>query len=125
MPYFTLHRTYVLRTTKGHSIGFVKGEKTWVPPACVPDAVAIGAVPEEDVDLLPEEAKPVVSLTPDERQKKIFEAFDTLVERNERGDFTASGMPHAKKVWGLVGFEVSNSERDAAWMAYQQAKAEA
>lgn len=119
MPLFTLHRNYVLRTTKGHSVGFVKDTPTWVPPECVPDAVAIGATAVNgNVDVLPEEERPAVHLTPDERQDRLFEAFKSLIARNERGDFTGSGLPNAKKLSSIVGFEVTNLERNAAWMAY-------
>lgn len=125
MPYFTLHRNYVLRTTKGHTINFVKGEPVWVPPMCVPDAVAIGAVAkDEGVDVLGEEEKPVVVLSPEERTAKIREAFETMLNRSERSDFTASGLPHAKRLSEMVGFEVGNRERDAEWQAYTQSKAE-
>ena len=76
MSMFTLHRNYILRTNKGHSIRFVKGEPTWVPPLCEVDAVAIGAVPQEGTDVLPPEAVPEKELTPAERKAKMFEAFD-------------------------------------------------
>lgn len=126
MPYFTLHRNYILRTTKGHSIAFTKGAKAWVPPICVPDAVAIGAVPEdESIDVLPAELAPKPELPADERKTRILAAIETLVARNERGDFTAAGMPHCKKLESLCGFEVYNRERDDVWMAYTKAKAEA
>lgn len=121
MPYFTLHRDFTLRTTKGHTIGFVKDAKTWVPPSCVPDAVGIGAIAQEEVeDVLGVEAKPVVQLEPHERKARLNEAFKVLVKRNERGDFTASGLPHCKKLESLVGFEVFTPERDEAWMDYRQ-----
>lgn len=119
MPLFTLHRNYVLRTTKGHSVGFVKDKPTWVPPECVPDAVAIGALAVDgNVNVLPDEERPEVYLTPDQRQSKLFEAFESLIARNERGDFTGSGLPNAKKLSSIVGFEVTNVERNAAWMAF-------
>lgn len=125
MPFFTLHRNYILRTTKGHSIEFKKGEPAWVPPLCVSDAVAIGAVSEEDVDVIGEEEKPVVTISVEDRQAKLFAAFDSLLARNERGDFTASGLPHVKKLEAIVDFEVSNRERDELWQQYSAAKAEA
>lgn len=120
MPYFTLHRTHVLRTTKGHSIGFVKGERTWVPPVCVPDAVAIGAVPEEEgVDVIGEE-KVQIDLSPEERKAKLFAAFKTLLDRNTRGDFGANGLPTTRRLEELVGFEVTNKERDATWLEFSK-----
>jgi hypothetical protein len=124
MPFFTLHRNYTLRTTKGHTIQFVKGQEVWVPPACVPDAVSIGAVSSEQTDTLGDEVAPVVIMAPEEREKAIFAAFDTLLARQDRGDFTASGLPHVKKVWDICGFEVTNRERDAAWQTYSSLKAE-
>jgi hypothetical protein len=127
MPYFTLHRTFVLRTTKGHTVSFAKGQPAWVPPMCVPDVVAIGAVAVEEGagDILGDEAAPVSSLSADERQQKLFAAFETMLNRSERNDFTASGLPHARRLTGMVGFDVGNRERDDAWQQYTQSKAEA
>lgn len=126
MPLFTLHRNFTLRTTKGHTIAFVKGQPVWVPPMCVPDAVSIGAVAvnADEGDVLGDEPQAVPALNPDERQAKLFEAFEVMLNRTERTDFTASGMPHAKKLTEMVGFDVANRERDAAWQAFTQSKAE-
>lgn len=123
MPFFTLHRNHILRTTKGFTVEFAKGEKTWVPPAVVPDAVAIGAVSDEEIEVLEGEVQPVSSISPEEREKALFDAFELLLARNDRGDFTASGLPHAKKLSEICGFEIGNRERDAAWMTYTQNKA--
>lgn len=120
MPNFTLHRTFILRTNKGHSIKFVKDQPTWVPPICIEDVIAIGAVPEENVDIIPEEELPPSDLPPDVRESKLYEAFDTLIARNERGDFTASNQPHCKKLQAIVGFAVTNNERDEVWRKYRQ-----
>lgn len=118
MPLFTLHRDFVLRTTKGHSIGFTKGQPVWVPPVCVPDAVAIGAVAvDEEVDVLGEE-KVVIPMTPQEREQKIFDAFTTMMARQERTDFGANGLPNAKKLSEAVGFDVGNRERDEMWRKF-------
>jgi hypothetical protein len=120
MPMFTLHRSFILRTTKGHSIGFVKGVPSWVPPICIEDAVAIGAQPvEEGVSVLPPENAPVVELTPEQREQKLFKAFELLLARNERGDFTASNQPHCKKLTAIVDFEVPIPERDEAWRKFR------
>jgi hypothetical protein len=120
MPQMTLHRNFVLRTTKGHSVRFVKGEPVLVPPICVEDAVAIGAIPvkEGEGDVIPEE--PVVPvLTQAERTAKINEALETMVKRQERNDFTGNGLPSTKKLEQLVGFEVHSRERDSAWKAFR------
>ena len=117
MPLFTLHRNYVLRTTKGHSIMFEKGKEVNVPDVCVNDAVAIGAIAVDatDGDVLGEEAKPERALTPDERKAKVFEAFGIMKTRGERNDFTASGIPNNKRLPALLGFDLTNAERDKYW----------
>lgn len=123
MPYFKLHRDYVLRTTKGHTIEFVKDQKAWVPPACVPDAVAIGAVSVDGVaDVLGEVAAAPIFMTPEEREAKLFAAFESLIARNERGDFGANGLPTTKKLYEMCGFEILNRERDEAWMKFTTSK---
>lgn len=120
MPLFTLHRNYVLRTTKGHTITFRKGEPTSVPPVIVSDAVAIGAIAVDgDVNVLGDEAVPTPSMTPDERKAKVFEAFGKMKIRNERNDFTASGVPDARRLQPLLGFEITSKERDTYWTEFR------
>jgi hypothetical protein len=87
MPEFTLHRNFVLRTTKGHAINFRKGKPTYVPPMCVPDAVAIGAqAVDGDADVLGEEVAEPIPLTQPERDAKIREAIgdDGRPQRTQR-----------------------------------------
>jgi hypothetical protein len=120
MPFFTLHRNHTLRTTKGFSVTFVKDEPAWVPPAGVPDAIAIGAIPQDkEVDVLGDDSAVVVQeISPEQRKAKLFEAFHTMLSRNVRGDFGANGLPANRKLESLCGFEVSNRERDTAWQEY-------
>lgn len=126
MPWFTLSRNYALSTTKGQSVNFKKGERTWVPKGIVQEALAIGAVPEEPIDsLLPEEALPERKVTDAaERKEKVFAAFEKLVLRSGRGDFSASGHPHPKKLEELTGFEMAQREREVLWEEYNTKKAE-
>jgi hypothetical protein len=120
MPNFTLHRNYVMRTTHGHTISFEKGKATHVPPICVPDAIAIGAIPEDaKITALGEETPEAVPLNTDQRKAAIFAAFTTMSSRTERSDFTASGVPNAKRMFPLTGFEVTTTERDARWVEYK------
>jgi hypothetical protein len=105
-------------------ISFKKGEKTWVPPAAVPFAIAIGAVPlegtiaDENFDPIPQDPKQPVTMSAEERKQKIYAAFEQLLLRSNRGDFTASGNPHVKKLSDIVGFDVGPGERDEMWVAY-------
>lgn len=122
MPLFTLHRNYILRTNKGQSIAFVKGKPTHVPPFCVEDVVAIGAiaVDAEDGDILGEELKPQPAMPPEERKAKVFEAFAIMKARKERGDFTASGVPDGRRLPALLGFEITSKERDSYWKDFRE-----
>jgi hypothetical protein len=124
MPLFTLHRNYVLRTTKGHAISFRKGEPTNIPPVCVEDAVAIGARPVEgDADNINEAPAPII-MSPAERKEKVFEAFRTMKARNERLDFTGTGIPNAKRLPQLLGFDITSRERDVFWQEFRSAERE-
>lgn len=122
MPKMVLHRDYVLVSKSGHAIGFKKGVAVNVPPSCYQEAVAIGAVDETGApaDVLPPEkvVKPAPSVL--ERTASIEAAFDLIVEKNERYDFTASGMPTAKAVGKLVDFAVETNELKGAWHAYRE-----
>lgn len=122
MPEMTLHRNYVLRTTKGHCIRFIKNEPVFVPPICLEDAVAIGAlaVTDGEDDILPDDEQAVV-LTQAERKAAIINAFDVMTARKERSDFTGNGLPNPKKLEQIVGFEVHSKERDNAWREYRVA----
>ena len=124
MPLFTFHRNYMLRTTKGHAISFEKDKPTNVPPVCVEEAVAIGAQPVDgDVDVLGEE-EAVVHLTPEERKEKMFKAFRTMVGREIREDFTGTGIPNAKRLPAMTGFDVTSKERDTYWQEFLAAERE-
>lgn len=120
MPLFTLHRNHILRTLFGHTIKFEKGVAVNVPQICVPDALAIGAVPAEGIEAIlePEEAA-VVQLSPTDRKAAVFKAFDVMSARGERMDFTASGVPNNKRLPALTGFELTTAERDAFWLEYK------
>ena len=121
MPNMVLHRSYVMRTKKGRSIRFVKDTPVLVPKELVPDAVAIGAVPEkgDQPDVIGDPDAPVV-LSPGERDAKILDAIKVMIERNERGDFTGSGQPDARRMAPLTGFTVDSNERDRIWRAYRE-----
>jgi hypothetical protein len=121
MPTFVLNRTHTLRTTFGHIINFHKNEPTHVPPECVKDAVAIGAQPTEgEIDVIGE-AKEDVVLSATERKELLNKAFTRLEVRQERGDFTAQGVPNLRVLEGMTGFSVQTKERDEAWQAYRDA----
>ena len=124
-----LGRKHVLATTKGHMIRFEKDEPTFVPPICVPDAVAIGASPVEGQkmpDLIQDEAVVNVGpVDPTEREKEMQSAIDKLVRANARKDFTAAGLPSTDAMTRVLGYDVSAAERNTAWQLYSNLKAQA
>ena len=130
MPWFTLHKTVLMSTTTGHGVNFIKGEAVWVPQVCVPNALALGAQPVDpqvvETVEVPNAAAPTPTpLTPEQKQKAFFDAFEKLLLRSARGDFTASGLPHIKQLEPMIGFPVSPPERDDYWTKYNESKQEA
>ena len=117
---FVLQRSFTLRTRLGHCITFEKGVPTNVPMALYKEAIAIGAIPEDQSILSRmEDAAEVTKrdpvMNPMLREKTIRDALMTMKERNLRGYFTAQGVPSLKQLEMLTGFEVDKLERDRMW----------
>jgi len=115
---FVLNRNKVITSTLGHSIEFRKGELTHVPKEMWNDVIAVGAVPETEIEEVEEKKAPV--LTGPERKEMIFAAFTVLVEKNEREAFTGNGSPHIRSVADVTGFPVDAKERDTMWAEFRQ-----
>lgn len=126
MPYYVLNRNYLLRSVKGHSVGFEKGQPAWVPPCVEPEAIAIGAERADGIktDVLPPEVEAVPTPTLDERQAVIYAAFDKIVARNDSKEFTGSGVPSVKAIERATPFEVDRNEIIKMWSEYRVMKAE-
>lgn len=120
---FILNRTFTLTTTTGHSIAFIKGMATHVPPEAQGAAVAIGAIPE--TDLAKEEAPSREPVIPSVRKAMLMAAIDEIVKGNGREDFSGTGAPHLHAIARIAGFGIDNRERDALWDEYMQGKASA
>lgn len=123
MPDFILNRNHRLISLTGHTIQFVKGEPVSVPPALKAEAIAIGAQPVDgDTDVLDEE-EVVVELTAEERTEALIKAFKVLQERNERGDFTAQGVPSITALKKIVEFAPEKKEVETIWVSYLEEQA--
>lgn len=121
---FVMHRNRTIASKTGHSVEFVKGQLTHVPPCMHDEVMAAGAVPEYEIE--EPEANPnakIVPSDPGERQAAMFAAFDTLVLRKSRDDFTAGGSPHLKALALELGWPVDAKEREVAWVNYNNQKA--
>lgn len=122
MTMMVLNRTYVLVSKSGHAIGFEKDKPINVPPSVYHEAVAIGAVNAngDSPDVLPPEVKKVEVVDPIARTKALEAAFDLLLERDQRGDFTGAGAPTKEAVMRITDFRVEGTELKAVWQAYRE-----
>lgn len=111
-------------STSGRSVFFEKGVPTYAPPVMHDDLIAVGIVPESEI----EEPEPVEKKEPtsaEEREAAIFAAFEKIVTRGRREDFMASGSPHGKVLANMLGWgEIHAKERDLAWKKWTQLQAE-
>lgn len=122
----TLDRTYVVRSTQGHAIRFEKGVPTLVPKAMLSAAMSIGAVLAEGevaTDILPKEVVSTTPKEPAERVRRISEAIKLIIEKNERFDFRASGIPTPGAVSREAGFRVDMKEVEFMYRKYFEEKA--
>ena len=112
-------RNFTLRTAKGHSVVFKKNEPVDVPLVIFDDAQSVGAVPVDEADVPTEEETAAENIpVGDEREAAIIASFDQVIARNERGDYTAGGVPKAKVIEALVGFEVDLREVRNLWTPF-------
>lgn len=120
MPDMVLNRSHTLRSLAGRIINFEKNTPTWVPPECVPEALAIGAEGvTEKLDILKDETPVENVQSLEERKEKVFSAFKVMSTREVRGDFTGQGVPNIKVIAGLAGFEIAGKERDDLWREFK------
>lgn len=126
LPKLILNRDHTLNTKFGHSILFKKGVPTLVSKLVYAEAIAIGAVPEDgsDPNVLPEKAISKEPADPAERAPQIRAAIELLIDRNTRGDFTASGAPTAAAVTEVAGYKVQSKEIAAVWQAIADEKSQ-
>lgn len=124
-PLLVLNRNYVLVTRMGHVVAFEKGVPTHVPYAVYQEAIGIGALPADgsDPNVLNDDKRNTTPSDPSERNPLIMKAIKTIVEKNERKDFTAAGSPSVKAVERELGFDVDGREVSAVWQAFHDEKA--
>lgn len=99
-------RARTLRSLSGAVIPFTKNQKQLIPARLLEEAVAIGLVPADEVDVeLGAEPVRGKQLSEDERDIKIKAAIETIIARNERDDWNGSGKPAKLVVSTIVGFQ--------------------
>lgn len=119
---FTMPQNKTVATKLGHTIEFKAGVPTHVPKECYRAVQAEGAVPEDKIVDAAVPSKKVVEDAQD-RRIAVFKAFEQLVEKNKRGDFSANGMPKTQAIEKLTDFDIDAKERDALWRDFLQSTA--
>lgn len=120
---FTMLRDHTIATAFGHSIHFKKGVPTYVPPLARQAVIEAGGVTDEELPA----AAPKLPNEPDtaeERKLLIFAALEQIATKNDPESFTAGGVPHAKVLSQVLGFEVKADERDLMWAEFRKPAAE-
>ena len=108
----------------GRSVHFEKGVPTYAPPLMHAELIAVGIVPTEEIPEV-EVVGVVEPMVPSEREAALFGAFEKIVLRGKREEFTAVGTPHLAVLSMMMGWAVPAKERDAAWQKFNLEKAEA
>lgn len=120
MPLMTMNRDFIIKSTMGHVVRFTKDEPIYVVPDLYQEALKYGAELVDEKDKIVQKNPPSkASPQGQERHDKIKEAITQMLTRNERGDFTGSGLPALPVLDKLVGFAVESSERSQIWEIIQ------
>lgn len=120
-----LNRNFILSSTKGHTIEFVKDQPVHIPPALYSEVLALGAVAVDgEISIGDDSDSKQKYVDPDQRPSLVYAAIDHIVTKNERDDFTAAGAPTVKAVQQIVGFKITSDEIAVAWQEYHQNNAD-
>lgn len=109
-------RKMLVTSKSGRSVEFEKGVPTFAPPQMHAELIAAGVVPAEEMPEPPASDEPQAPVVPDERKAAVFAAFEKILLRNKRNDFSATGAPHLAVMSKTLGWEFGDAkERDALW----------
>jgi hypothetical protein len=125
----------VIATLKGHSVEFpgrgtppdplpasaeVKDGITYVyvPPAIREEVASAGMLPESEATEPDEKEKPVRPEDPAAFKADMFRAFKKIVDRNDREDFTGTGIPKDAAMEKVLGYRITRDEMKAHWPSY-------
>lgn len=119
-----LNRNYVHASVYGHSVRFAKGEPTPVPNIIVRECVALGAERYDGKPAIEEDsAKEAAPLHAEDRMEAVLAAIERVIERNERDDFTGTGLPKVAALSDEAGFKVDKTELNRVWQERADRKA--
>lgn len=120
---YTAPRNMTVTSVSGRSVAFEKGVPKFAPPQMHNELISMGVIPSEEL----EEPVQAVGSEPTaaaDREKAFFDAFETMILRDKRGDFAGTGTPHSAPLAMILGWtSVDAKERDAMWKKYKADKA--
>lgn len=112
-------RDMTVVSTCGRSVILKKGVPTYCPPQMHKDLTSVGVVPAQEIPepVLDDGTKEPAVAT--EREAALFAAFEKIILRGRREDFTSTGAPHTSVLSRVLGWStISVKERDAAWLKF-------
>lgn len=117
---FVCPRDTIVGGTLGYFIRFKKDVPTFVPDEMKDAVIEAGAVLVAEID----EIEISTSSRPSEEEvkKALYAAFDEMMSRGRKGDFTAAGVPDLRVLSGMVKIPVTTDQRDRYWMEYNSAE---
>ena len=128
MPFYVLNRNYTLGTAYGHRIAFEKGVPVNVPAIreVELEVVRIGGERVDGdtpspVEVVAERDEPSY----EQMEAKIREAIAKIVAENDAKKFTAAGVPTAKAVSRIAGFDAERGMVEEIWVRIRQEAASA
>jgi hypothetical protein len=107
-----LNRNFTHTSLYGHSIRFEKDVPVAVPNAIVREVVAIGALRDDGEDAITASKVDAehVPQTIEERTDLILDVIEDMTERNDRDEFTGTGLPKLLVLSSKAGFKVDKTE---------------
>ena len=118
-----LNRTHRHMSRFGHCISFIADVPVNVPPAIHKEALALGATFCDGGELAVPDTMPDDQPTDVQvRIKKVLDAIPSIVARNRRGDFSASGHPKTEVFKDLIGFVPDPREVQTAFAEWRESE---
>lgn len=116
-------RKMTVASRSGRSVEFEKGIPTYCPPQMHAELIACGVVPAEEMPEVVADGT-VEPTVPSEREAALFAAFEKVILRDSRNEFTSAGTPHCAVLAKQLDWSgIDAKERDAAWAKFQLSKA--
>lgn len=116
-------RNMTVSSTSGRSQTFKKGEPTFAPPQMHAELIALGIVPEDDIEEDEVDTGPKEPVLLQDREAALFKTYEAMVLKGKREEFTGVGTPHLAALATYLGWSVAAKERDTTWAKFQQERA--